>query len=121
MDQKTLGYHGEALAAKFLKKKGYKILERNFKSSRYGEIDIIAQDKQQLVFVEVKSKTSDDYGLPEEQLTYFKKKHLHRAIQDYFWRKAIEIDDWRLDLLAVDFSEDIAKPEIRHYQGVDLD
>jgi len=120
MNNKYLGDWGEELAVKFLKKNGFKILERNFRASHYGEIDIVARDKDQIVFVEVKSKGSEEYGLPEEELTSFKKKHLYRAIQNYFWVKKIESNNWRVDLVAIDFSSDIKQPEIRHYIGVSL-
>lgn len=149
MSRQSLGKLGEEIAVNFLKKKGYKILERNFKSSRFGEIDIIAKDysnwpkifgfrlpffvriirmpfidwhhlksKATLVFVEVKTKSNDQFGLPEEELTFYKKQHLQRAIQDYFWAKEIEADNYRIDLIAVDFTENKEKPEIRHYQGI---
>ncbi len=120
MDKRLLGDQAEGIAVKFLKKKRFKILERNFQTSRYGEIDIVARDKKQIVFVEVKSKGSEEYGLPEEEFTYFKKKRLCRAIQDYFWAKSIETDCWRVDLLAIDFSQDAIQPEIRHHIGVNL-
>ena len=61
------GRIAEQLATETLRKKGYQILERNF-SNRYGEIDIIAQDKETLVFVEVKAKTGIDFGSPEEMI-----------------------------------------------------
>ena len=56
--QQKIGKKGEDLAVKFLKKKSYKIIERNFRAGKYGEIDIIAKDKDELVFVEVKTKTN---------------------------------------------------------------
>lgn len=120
MNKQTLGDRAEEAAVNFLRKTGFKILDRNFQSSRYGEIDIVARDKKQLVFIEVKSKSSEDFGLPEEEFTSFKKAHLRRAIQNYFWVKSLETDNWRVDLVAVDFSKDINQPEIRHHIGVDL-
>src|SRR3989339_682645 len=63
--RQKLGDLGEEIASNYLKKKGYKILERQYKS-QYGEIDIIAEHKKTLVFVEVKARRSDDFGLPEE-------------------------------------------------------
>lgn len=125
--KQSLGKLGEDLAVNFLKNRGYRILARNFKTSRFGEIDIVAQEKSgflnlgqkgQLVFVEVKTKSSDQFGLPEEEFTFYKKQHLRRAIQDYFWTKKIETNNWRIDLIAVDFTENEENPEIRHYQGV---
>lgn len=64
----ALGKLGEDIASDFLSKKGYKIIDRNFKA-RYGEIDLIAIDRNTLVFVEVKTRTSDRFGTPEEAIT----------------------------------------------------
>lgn len=73
---------GEDLASEYLKKVGYKILERNFRKG-YGEIDIIALDKNTLVFVEVKTKTSTLFGSPFEAITPFKIKALERTAAFY--------------------------------------
>jgi len=59
------GHEGEQIACKFLKKRGYKVIEKNYKC-KYGEIDIIAVEKNVLCFIEVKSRRSIEYGLPEE-------------------------------------------------------
>lgn len=71
LSKKQFGKRGEDLAANFLRKNGYRILERNF-LIRGGEVDIIAQDKDVLVFVEVKARYSHEFGLPAESITYFK-------------------------------------------------
>ena len=63
--KKLLGRAGEKLAVDFLKKKGFKILKTNYKTV-VGEIDIIAQDREYIVFIEVKTRSSDNYGLPRE-------------------------------------------------------
>lgn len=155
LDKQSLGKFGEQLAVNFLKKKGYRILSRNFKTSRFGEIDIVAQDYSRsqikanqsadsggfkkwndifnfirnrfvicrwgeapIVFIEVKTKSGDEFGGPEDEFTIFKKQKMHRAIQDWFWRKKIETNNWRIDLIAVDFSKDEKNPEIRHYPGL---
>lgn len=120
MDKLSLGQLGEELAANFLKKQKYKILARNFKTSRFGEIDIVAQDKKsrQIVFVEVKTKSDYSFGTPEEELTIAKKRKLRRAIQDWFWQSKKETNFWRMDLVAVDFSGNEQKPDIRHYPGL---
>ena len=81
--QQKVGKIGEDMAVKFLKKKSYKIIERNFIAGKYGEIDIIAKDKGELVFVEVKTKTDEQFGSPEQEFTYQKKKKMRRAIQNY--------------------------------------
>ena len=114
--RQILGKKGEKIALNFLKKKGYKILEKNFRSENFGEIDLIAYDHNQLVFIEVKTKSTHQFGLPEEEFNFHKKRKLFRAINNYFWQKKIENDNWRIDLVTVDFSE--IKPKIYHYQAV---
>ena len=76
------GRYGENLAVEFLTKRGYKIIERNFRI-RGGEIDIIAQDGNTLVYVEVKTRTTNQFGLPQEAVTYKKIRFLKRAAKFY--------------------------------------
>jgi len=78
----VLGKEGEDEAVKYLEKKGYRIIERNF-LCRQGEIDIIALDKEYIVFVEIKTRTNTEYGLPSESVTEKKIKHMKKAIQYY--------------------------------------
>ena len=116
--QQKVGQRGEDLAVKFLKKKHYKILERNFRAGKYGEIDIIAKNKDELIFTEVKTKTDNQFGLPEQEFTYQKKKKMRRAIQNYLFKNHFTNQNWRADLIAIEISED--KPNIRHYEYVSL-
>ena len=116
--QQIVGQMGEDLAVKFLKKKGYKIIERNFRADRFGEIDIIVKDKDELVFVEVKTKTDEQFGSPEEEFTYQKKKKMYRAILNFLFKKYLTNQDWRADLIAIDIVDE--KIDIRHYECVSL-
>ena len=75
MNRQEVGKLGEKAARKFLKKRGYRIRETGFRCPR-GEIDIIAQQKDYLVFVEVRTKSSLDFGTPEESITQAKKEKL---------------------------------------------
>ena len=70
---KSIGDMGERRAVKFLKKKGYKILETNFKTN-FGEIDIIARKGDYICFVEVKTRSSDNFGEPREAVNFHKQK-----------------------------------------------
>ena len=83
MQNKQLGQNGEDIAEKFLIKQGYKILERNRHFSRYCEIDIIAQDKDTLVFVEVKTRKTDICGHPLEAITKTKYKNIRTGLSLY--------------------------------------
>lgn len=124
-EKQKLGKYGESLATVFLKKRGYKILARNFRAKKFGEIDIIAKEKKQIVFIEVKTKSSYHFGYPEEEFNYFKRKKLMKAINFWFLKqRSKEIEEifrqrnWRLDLITVDFSENSKKPKLKHYIGV---
>lgn len=91
---------GEKLAADFLLKNGYKILEKNFRKG-WGEIDIVAVDGDTLVFVEVKTKTSNKFGTPFEAITSFKIKALERTAMLYKKLHPKLSDALRIDAVSV--------------------
>ncbi len=97
---------GEEIACKYLKKHGYKVVEKNYRS-RFGEIDIIAVDKDVLCFVEVKSRKNTDYGLPEEYVDKRKQQKLIKTSLIYSISKKTEIDDKRFDVVSVDLTNGI--------------
>lgn len=113
------GNYGEDLAVNFLKEQGYKILERNYRI-RGGEIDIVCMDGDYLVFVEVKARYSDEYGLPSESMTPWKIKYLLKTAQFYL----MDIDwgdkPYRLDFVSIDFLEDKDNPKIELYKNITL-
>ena len=74
------GKIGEDIAVRYLNEKGYQIIERNFECIQ-GEIDVIAKDKKELVFIEVKTRASALYGLPKEAVDKTKQKHLTKTIK----------------------------------------
>ena len=117
--RQKLGKLGEDLAVKFLRKKGYQILERNFYVSRFGEIDIIARREKRLIFVEVKTKRNLSFGSPEEEFTPAKKKKIWRAIQNYLLKKAAQNKPWQVDLIAIDISQP-GKAILRHYKNLPI-
>ncbi len=98
------GNYGETLACDFLKKQGYQILERNYRI-RGGEIDIVAKDKDYLVFVEVKTRYSHEYGLPVESITPWKIKALLKTALFYIQKINWGDGPYRLDLVSVDFAD----------------
>lgn len=104
MTRQTIGKYGEELACQFLEKHGYKILDRNFRI-RGGEIDIIATEGKTLVYIEVKTRSSHQFGLPEEAVTYWKIKFLERASK--FYRNAHKSlpSQERIDVITVDTSD----------------
>ena len=102
---------GEALAGKILKKKGYKILKRNY-VSKYGEIDIVAYDRGIICFVEVKTRQSENYGPPELAVTKEKRKRIVRTALNYLMINNIEDTDCRFDVVSILYKEDVSKPDI---------
>ncbi|KKR78123.1 MAG: hypothetical protein UU23_C0003G0021 [Candidatus Curtissbacteria bacterium GW2011_GWA1_40_9] len=100
----SVGKFGEDLALIYLKRQGYKIIERNFRI-RGGEIDIIAQDNNTLVYIEVKTRTSHAFGLPEESVGYHKLKFIERASKFYRANRKNLPQLERIDVMSVDLSQ----------------
>lgn len=110
-----LGQTGERLAAEELVRRGYHILERNFRCS-YGEIDLIAEDEQDLIFVEVKTRRGNVYGLPEEAVTYRKRQKIVQVASCYLDLHDCSERSWRIDVVAVQLSKGGRPEELRVYQ-----
>jgi putative endonuclease len=113
--RQLLGRMGERLAAGALTKRGYRVLEQNFRC-RSGEIDIVAEDGADLVFVEVKTRRGQSYGLPEEAVTWRKARKLAEVASCYLDQHACPERSWRIDVVAVQLSSDGKMQEIRIYQ-----
>ena len=96
----NLGILGEALACQFLKNLGYKVLLRNYECS-LGEIDMIAKEKGALVFIEVKTRTSETMGHPSEAVTHDKKRQIIKCAQYYVKRYGIHEVPCRFDVVSV--------------------
>ncbi|NLW25153.1 MAG: YraN family protein [Clostridia bacterium] len=97
---KELGNLGENLAMEKLKDMGYKIICRNF-TCRLGEIDIIAQDKDILVFIEVRSRKADTYGFPSETVNFRKQQKLRKVAQYYLMINNLENVYCRFDVVSI--------------------
>lgn len=95
-----IGKFGEDMAVKYLKQKGYKILDRNFTCKR-GELDIVALQKNQIVFIEIKARTSKEYGLPKEAVTNKKLEHIYKTAEYYLYTRNLEKEDTRIDVIEV--------------------
>ncbi|MDA2922842.1 YraN family protein [Patescibacteria group bacterium AH-259-L07] len=100
--RQKVGKRGEEIAVTYLKKNKYTIIEQNYRAGKYGEIDVIARDNNQFVFIEVKTKSDTQFGNPEKELTYYKKKKIQRAIHNYLFKNSLQDTPWRLDLIAID-------------------
>ncbi|MBI4037742.1 YraN family protein [Candidatus Curtissbacteria bacterium] len=103
-----IGKTGEDLAVKYLNKLGYKIIERNFRI-RGGEIDIVAIDGKTLVYIEVKTRTSHKFGLPQESVTPTKIRFIVRAAKFYRNNRKNLPELERIDVLAIDLIDKIPK------------
>ncbi len=100
---KSLGERGEEIAVNFLKKNRYKILFRNYRC-KFGEIDIIAQHKKTLAFIEVKTRSSEAYGLPQEAVQSKKQKKISWVALEFIQRYKLEDRAARFDIVAIQFS-----------------
>ena len=104
MNRQEVGKRGEEAARKFLKKRGYRIRETGFRC-RHGEIDIIAQQKDCLVFVEVRTKSNLEFGTPEESITHAKKEKLIASALAYATTHQDLPPLWRIDVVAVELDD----------------
>ncbi len=112
----ALGHWGENLASEYLEKKGYRILARNARTP-YGEIDLIAQGQEGLVFVEVKARRSKAYGEPEAAITPTKRQHLQDAAEAYLQAHPEQDGAWRIDVVAIYRPRGSSNPEILHLEN----
>ena len=99
-ERHEIGKEGEEYAAQYLASQGYQIIERNFEC-RQGEIDIIAKDKQEYVFIEVKTRQNSHYGMPCEAVTQIKQKHIWNATKYYLYSHKLEDKFIRFDVIEV--------------------
>lgn len=113
--RQKLGRLGERLACDALEQRGYRIVERNFRC-RSGEIDLVAEESQDLVFVEVKTRRGAAYGLPEEAVNNRKARKLQEVACCYLDLHNLPECSWRIDVVAVQFSPAGRLEEIRVYQ-----
>ncbi len=114
-DKKELGDRGEKIAGDFLKSEGFRILENNYQKL-IGEIDIIAEKKKCLHFVEVKARTVEScekYGLPQDAVNYGKQKKIIRTARFYLSEKKYSDDtNWQIDVIAIIIDEKKGKAKI---------
>lgn len=99
------GKSGEMEATKYLKKNGYEIICNNFRCQQ-GEIDIIAKDKNEIVFIEVKTRSSKNYGEPREAVDKNKKKHIMDTAKYYLYKEHKENSYVRIDVIEVYIKKD---------------
>ena len=116
MDRQQVGKLGEKAAQKFVKKRGYRIRETGFRC-RHGEIDIIAQQKDCLVFVEVRTKSNLEFGTPEESITQAKKERLIASALTYTNTHQDIPSLWRIDVIAIELDDKGKTKRIDHIEN----
>jgi len=112
---KSLGQRGEDAATRFLKRQGYRILDRGL-DSRLGELDIIAVDGRTVVFVEVKTRRSGDAGHPAEAIDPRKEQRMTQSALGYLKSKRLLDYSARFDVVAITWPENTRRPVIEHYK-----
>ena len=108
-----IGKWGEDAVAAYLAERGYEIIVRNARTP-YGEIDIVAKQDDITIFVEVKSRTSNKMGLPEESVNPRKRTHMLACAEHYAAENAI--DHWQIDVIAVEGKLGL-EPKITHFEN----
>lgn len=100
-ETQKIGQLGEDIAVRFLMKRGYEIIARNF-TQKCGELDIVAKNKGKIHFVEVKTVSCENFYRPEENVSPRKLKRMARAIQIYMAQKHVSYEtDWQTDIITV--------------------
>jgi putative endonuclease len=115
--QKRIGDEGEDFARQYLRARGYQILERNY-HSRYGEVDLVAEHDRCIVFVEVKTRTSDRFGLPEESVTPEKLEKINDTGLLWLQDHPEAPDDWRVDVIAIIMDKNQNVVDIQHFVDI---
>ena len=114
-DARALGRRGEEMALEYFRRKGYRVVERGFRLFR-GEIDIIAYDGPTLVFIEVKTRTTTEFGLPEEAVTPAKQSQIRKIARGFLVERGLGEPDCRFDVLALLVPEE-GDPILNHYEN----
>lgn len=120
-DNRNKGTIGETIAADYLVKHGFKIIEKNF-HTKWGEIDLIATHDDKLIFVEVKLKVGDKFGAPEEMIGWAKIRQVKRAAQFYLLTKKEVVQKYnmyRVDAVCVVINNQGEVERISHYENLE--
>ncbi len=114
--RRETGISGERLAADFLMRKGYKILQKNYRCKE-GEIDIVAQQDDCLIIVEVRTRKGSNFGTPEESITSAKKERLVSLADAYIQNCDICPASWRIDVVAIELGANNKISRLNHIEN----
>lgn len=117
MTNKTIGKYGEQLAKNFLIKKGFKILELNYRYSRLAEIDIIAKKNNTIHFIEVKTRTQNYFGEPLEAINQTKLKSIYKCALFYMQNMAKKVEKYQIDAIGIILSKN-NEPDITYIENL---
>ncbi|MFA4937041.1 MAG: YraN family protein [Patescibacteria group bacterium] len=115
--RQQLGQKGEALAAVYLEQHGLVIIDKNYHFSRYAEIDLIGRDQDEVVFIEVKTRSGLGQGYPEEAVTKLKQEKIRQAAESYLLIHPQLSNNHRFDVVAIYF-EASGKYQIKHFRNI---
>ena len=110
-----VGAWGEAVATRYLAEHGYTIRDRNWRAG-HGELDIVAERNAEIVFVEVRTRRSDAFGLPEESLDARKQAKLIETATAYLMKHELFDVQWRIDVIAIVMDQRNAVTRLDHYE-----
>jgi putative endonuclease len=113
-DKQLLGKEGERIAERYLIKKGYKLVERNYRCPS-GELDLIVLDRRVIVFVEVKTRTGDAFGTPFEAVEFRKQQKMTQAAQYFLAQKGLHQRDARFDVVGISWPG--REPSVEHIEN----
>ena len=111
--RQRLGNWGEGVARRFLEREGYRVLDTKYRC-RWGEVDIVAGDGGELVFVEVRTRRGTRFGTPQESITPSKASRLESTAQHYMAEKGLTHSNWRIDLVSILLDSGGRVQEISH-------
>lgn len=120
MDRSQFGAYAEQLAVNFLTKRGYQLLERNYRKP-WGELDVIAEKDNVIVFIEVKANWQAQAGFePELRADWRKRQKVLRTARTYLLQKHLGEREWQIDIISVILNQPQQTANIRHYRNIDL-
>lgn len=115
--QKKIGDFGESLAAEYLQNQGYLLLDQHY-STRYGELDLVMQTGDIIVFVEVKTRTTSTFGSPEASITPQKMDKIENSGLLWLQEHPDAPDDWRVDAVSILLDQQKSIRDLRHFVNI---
>ena len=119
-ERQKLGRFGEMLACEYLIRRGYKIIDKNYRT-RGGEVDIVAKKDETIVFVEVKTRKNGNFGAPEEAIDEHKQLKICQTVECYLQSNNILDKEFRLDSIAIVLDVGGKKAKLRHKKDIYID